>query len=69
MRKKWAWPGVGKLPKILGFPYNISATAGASDFNIITQLGFAKVRHKYYQKNKSMWPWAREAPKRLGVAL
>ena len=24
--------GLGELTKILGFPYNISATAGASDF-------------------------------------
>jgi len=30
----------------LGFPYNISATAGASDFKLGAQLGFAKAHHK-----------------------
>jgi len=33
--------GLGELSKILGFPYNISATAGASDFIFGMQLGFA----------------------------
>ena len=38
--------GLGELRKILGFPYNISATAGASNFKFSTQLGFAKALHK-----------------------
>ena len=39
-------PGLGKLPKILGFPFNISATDNASDFKFGTRLGFAKANHK-----------------------
>jgi len=31
--------GLGELLKIFGFPYNISATAGASDFKFGQQLG------------------------------
>jgi len=38
--------GLGKLPKILGFFCNISATAGASDFKFGKQLEFAKAHHK-----------------------
>ena len=34
--------GLGELPKILEFPYNISATAEANIFTIGTLLGFAK---------------------------
>jgi len=33
-------------PQNFGFSYNISATAGASDFKFGTQLGFAKAHHK-----------------------
>jgi len=39
-------PGLGKLPKILGFPNNISATAGASDFKFGMHLEFTKAHHK-----------------------
>jgi len=35
-----------ELPKILGVPYNISATAEASNFEIGTPLEFAKAHHK-----------------------
>jgi len=38
--------GLGKLPKMLGFPYNISAMAEAGNFKISTLLGFAKAHHK-----------------------
>jgi len=38
--------GLRELPKILGFPYNISAMAGASEFKFGAQLGFAKAHHK-----------------------
>jgi len=34
------------LPKIWGFPCNISATAEASDFKFGMQLGFADAHHK-----------------------
>jgi len=44
--------GLGELPKIMGFPYNISATAGASNFKFGTQLGFAKAHHKIIRRRK-----------------
>jgi len=33
-RKSGCWPGLGELPKILGFPFNISAKINGSDLNI-----------------------------------
>jgi len=58
---------LGELPKILGFPYNISATAGASDFKFGTQLGFAKVHYKITRKRKSRHgPGIGEFPKIWG---
>jgi len=38
--------GLGKFPKIVEFPYNISATTEASNFKIGTLQGFAKAHHK-----------------------
>jgi len=49
--------GLGELPNISGFPFNISATSEASDFKFGTQLGFAKAHHKITPRGK------------LGVAL
>jgi len=37
---------------MLGFPYNISVTAGASVFKFGTQLGFAKALHKILRRRK-----------------
>ena len=37
----------------MGFPYNIFATAGASDFKFGAQLGFAKAHHKIASIEKS----------------
>jgi len=52
------------LLKILGFPYNISATAGASDFKFCTQLGFAKAHDKITRKRKGRpGPGLEELPK------
>jgi len=51
--KKWARPGLGKLSKILGFPFNISAMSEASDFKFGTQLGFAKAHQKITSRGKS----------------
>ena len=45
-QKSWCGPGLGEFPKICGFPFNISATAKASDFKFGTQLGFAKAHYK-----------------------
>jgi len=45
-------PGVGELPKILGFPVNISAMAIASDFKFSKPLGFAKSHKKITPRRK-----------------
>jgi len=45
-------PGLGKLPKILGFPLNISATTEDSDFKISRLVGFAKAHHKIAPRRK-----------------
>ena len=37
---------LGELPDIWGFPFNISATADASDFKFGRQLGFEEADHK-----------------------
>jgi len=44
--------GLGELPKIVGFPYNISAMAGASDFKFGMQLEFAKAYDKITRRRK-----------------
>ena len=36
--------GLGELPEIWSFPFNISGTAESSDFKFGTLLGFAKAR-------------------------
>jgi len=64
-RKRGRGPGLGKLLKILKFPFNIYTTAEASDFKFGTQLVFAKTHHKI----KWVWPWARGAPENFGVSL
>ena len=38
--------GLGKLPQILGFSYNIFETSMASEFKFSAQLEFAKAHHK-----------------------
>jgi len=38
-RKSGCGPGLGELPEIWGFPFNISAMAETSDFKFGTQLG------------------------------
>ena len=43
---------LGELPDIWGFPINMSATAGASDFKFGIQLGFAKAHHKITPRGK-----------------
>ena len=44
--EKWAWPWLMAAPKIVGFPFNISATALATDLKFGVQLGFVKGHHK-----------------------
>jgi len=45
-------PGLLELSKMLGFPFNISATAEASDFKFSMQLQFAKSHHKIPPRRK-----------------
>ena len=52
-RKSGCCPGLGKLPEIWGFPFNISAIAEASDFKFGTQLGSVKAHHKITPRGKS----------------
>jgi len=44
--------GLGEFHKILGFPYNIFATAGAINFKFGAQLGFAKAHHNFTRRRK-----------------
>jgi len=52
-KKKWAWSWARRAPQDFGVPFNISATAEASDFKFGKQLGFAKNHHKITGKRKS----------------
>jgi len=50
--EKWGWPRAREPHRNFGFPYYISATAGASDFQFGTQLLFAKAHHKITHRRK-----------------
>ena len=52
-RKDGHGRGLGELPKIWGFLFNIYTTAEASNFKFGTQLGFAKAHHKITPRGKS----------------
>jgi len=41
-----------RAPQNFGFPYNISVTAGASDFKFAAQLGFAQAHNKITRRRK-----------------
>ena len=58
-----------ELLKILEFPYNISATAGAIDFKFGMHLDFAKAHHKTTPRGKVGVALAMEAPKYLGFTV
>jgi len=51
-KKNGCGHGLEELPEIWGFPFNISATAEASDFKFGTQLGFAKPIIKSHSEEK-----------------
>jgi len=54
---------------MFGFPFNISATAEASDFKFGTQLGFVKAHHKITPRGKSGGGlWLGELLKILGFS-
>ena len=57
---------LGKLTKIFGVTYNISATAGANDFKFGAQLGFSKAHHKIARRRKVSVAWARGASRIWG---
>jgi len=62
-------PGLEELPKILGPPFNIPATAEASKFKFGRLLGFAKAHHKIAPRRKEgLNPKLGELPK-IGVSL
>ena len=66
--KNWGGLRLGELLKFLGLPYNISATAEASNFKIGTLLVFAKAHHKIPHRRKSGRGLVLyEPPKILGV--
>ena len=50
--KRGRGPKLVELCKILGFPFNISATAEASEFRFGMQLEFAKAHHKITPRGK-----------------
>ena len=52
-RKSGRGPGLGELPEIWGFPFNISAMIEVSDFKFGAQLGFAKAHHVITARGKS----------------
>ena len=63
-------PGLGKLPKILGFPFNISVTTEDSDFKIGRLEGFANAHHKIPPRRKrGRSPVLGGAPKNMGFSL
>jgi len=44
--------GLGEIPKILEFPFNIFATAEASDFKFAMLFGVSKAHHKILPRRK-----------------
>jgi len=50
--EKWSWLWARELPKILEFPFNISATTEDGDFKISRHVGFAKAHHKIPPRRK-----------------
>ena len=50
----------------MGFPYNISATDGTSDFKFGVHQGFAKAHHKIHSEENVEWSWAKAAPQNFG---
>ena len=68
--KKWAWLWARELAKISEFPFNIFATAEASDFKFGMQFGFSKAHHKITPREKSgRGPGLGELPKIWGSPL
>jgi len=52
--------GLGELPKIWEFPFNVYTMAEAS--NLVHNLGLPRPTIKPHPEEKWAWPWAGEAP-------
>ena len=57
--------GLGEFPKIWEFPFNIFATAEASDFKFGMQFGFSKAHHKITPQKSGRGHGLGELPKIL----
>jgi len=57
--------GLGELPKILGFPYNIMQRLGLASSNLARSWGLPRPIIKSHADER-VWPWARGAPQNLG---
>jgi len=69
-RKSGRGPGFGEFPRILGLPFNISATAEVSDFKFGMKLRFANwPNQKIRASRKKGVPWARGVRRNLGFPL
>jgi len=65
-RKCGRGPGLGELPKIWGFPFNIYTMAELTTLNLIHCLGLPRSIITPHPEEKWAWPWAREALRYLG---
>jgi len=65
--KKGHCTGLGELPQILRFHFNIYAMAAAETSNLVHSLGLPRPTIKPHPEEKWAWPWAREAPIYFGV--
>jgi len=67
-RKSDRGPRLGELHNILEFPFNIFATAEASDLKFVMQFGFSKAHYKITPREKS-GPGLGKLPKIGGYPL
>ena len=54
--------GLGELPKILSFHFNIHTMVETKDLKFGTQLRFAKAHYKTTPRKKWAWAWAEKLP-------
>jgi len=69
MKKSGYGPRLGELPDFRSSPFNIFATAGASDFKFGRQLGFAKAHHKITPRKERGDFGLGKLPKILGFPI
>jgi len=68
-RKSGRGPGLGELPKISGFFFNICAASEGSDFKVYMPLGFAKAHHKTTPRGKVGVASGMGSSQRFGVPI